>query len=254
MTRNLENIRNDIAPAGKVIIYWLGGAGFVFKFADGQIICIDPYLSDLAERLSEGQFRRLTLAPVTPDKIRFDTLLFSHEHADHMDIDAFDEMSAANKGAAIFAPACCAEFLDRKGVSWTKVAPGKSLQLDEITVDVVNCNHSDDSPDAVGFLVKFDGRTIYFVGDSCFDLEMMQPIIEVQPDILLPPINGAYGNLCEKEAADLAKMCNAKFAIPCHFGLFMEHGGCPRRFAEALAETAPSAQIVALTPGRGVEI
>jgi L-ascorbate 6-phosphate lactonase len=242
MTTNLENIRNSISPAGKVIIYWLGGAGFVFKFANGQILCIDPYLSDLAER------------PVTPDKIRFDVLLFSHEHADHMDLDAFDEMSAANKGAAIFGPACCAEFLDRKGVGWTKVAPGQSFRFDEITVDVVDANHGDDSPDAVGFFIKFNGRAIYFVGDSSFDRKMLQPVIEAQPDILLPPINGAYGNLNENEAADLAKMCNAKFVIPCHFGLFMEHGGCPRRFAEALAKTAPGAQLVTLTPGRGIEL
>ena len=127
MTINLENIRNDSPASGKVIIYWLGGAGFVFKFADGQIICIDPYFSDLSERLSgPGQFRRLTLAPTTADKIRFDTLLFSHEHADHMDTDSFDEMSAANKDAAIFGPACCAEFLDSKEVGWTQVEPGQS--------------------------------------------------------------------------------------------------------------------------------
>jgi L-ascorbate 6-phosphate lactonase len=255
MFKNLENIRNYGCPAGKVIIHWLGGAGFVFKFANGQIICIDPYLSDFAERMhNDGTFRRITLAPVTPDKIRFDAILFSHEHGDHMDVDAFDEMSAANKAAAIFAPVCCAEFLDSKGVGWTKVAPGQSLKFGEITIDVVDCNHGDDSPDAVAFLIKFDGRTVYFVGDSCFDRKIMQPIADTQPDILLPPINGAYGNLNEKEAANLAKMCNSKFVIPCHFGLFMEHGGCPRRFAEALAETAPGAQIVVLTPGRGIEI
>ena len=254
MFKNLENVRNCICPAGKVIIYWLGGAGFVFKFADGQIICIDPYLSDSNERLQKGTFRRLTLAPITPDKIRFDTLLFSHEHGDHMDIDAFDEMSAANKDAAIFGPACCAEFLDSKNARWTKVAPGQALQLGQITINVVDCNHGDDSPDAVGFLVKFDRRAIYFVGDSCFDNKIMQPIARTRPDIVLPPINGAYGNLNEKEAAEVAKMCSAKFAIPCHFGLFMEHGGCPRRFAEALAESAPDAQIVVLTPGRGIEI
>jgi L-ascorbate metabolism protein UlaG (beta-lactamase superfamily) len=169
-----------------------------------------------------------------------------------MDIDSFDEMPAASKGAAIFAPVCCAEFLNRKGVGWTKVAPGRSLQLDEITVDVIDANHGEDSPDAVGFLIKFDGRAIYFVGDFCFDCETMQPAIEAQPTILVPPINGAYGNRSEEEAADLAKMGIAKFAIPCHFGLFIKHSGCPRRFAEALAETAPGSHIVALKPGRGV--
>jgi L-ascorbate 6-phosphate lactonase len=171
-----------------------------------------------------------------------------------MDTDSFDEMSAANKDAAIFGPACCAEFLDSKGVDWTQIKPEHSLHLDEITVDVVDSNHGDDSPDAVGFLIKFDGRAIYFVGDSCLDLEMMQSVIKTQPDIIIPPINGAYGNLNEEEAVVLAKKCNAKFVIPCHFGLFMEHGGCPRRFADALAENAPDTQLVVLTPGRGIEI
>ena len=64
-------------------------------------------------------------------------------------------------------------------------------------------------------------------------------------------INGAYGNLNEKQAATLAKECQSRIVIPVHFGLFMAHGGCPRRFSEYLKTYLPEAALVALTPGRG---
>ena len=61
-TFDLHRIRLDSPAKGKFIVYWLGGSGFVFKFPSGQIVCIDPYLSDCAERLAG--FKRLSSAPL----------------------------------------------------------------------------------------------------------------------------------------------------------------------------------------------
>jgi L-ascorbate 6-phosphate lactonase len=60
--------------------------------------------------------------------------------------------------------------------------------------------------------------------------------------------------LTEKQAAEVAAKCESKIAIPCHFWLFVEHGGSPGAFMECLKEEAPKAKCVLLTPGRGEEI
>jgi len=57
---------SKILPSSdRVIIFWLGGAGFLIKYSDGFVICVDPYLSDSAERLCG--FKRLCPAPINKD-------------------------------------------------------------------------------------------------------------------------------------------------------------------------------------------
>ncbi len=58
-------------------------------------------------------------------------------------------------------------------------------------------------------------------------------------DIIIPPINGAYGNLDAPAAARLAGLSGARIAIPCHFWMFAEHGGSPAQFLDACKELAP---------------
>ena len=38
-------------PKGSLALYWLCQAGFAFKSSAGQIVYIDPYLSDVVERV-----------------------------------------------------------------------------------------------------------------------------------------------------------------------------------------------------------
>jgi hypothetical protein len=46
MQYHVKTIRKDVVPHGKILVYWLGGYGFMLKFAAGQVFCIAPYLSD----------------------------------------------------------------------------------------------------------------------------------------------------------------------------------------------------------------
>jgi L-ascorbate 6-phosphate lactonase len=68
-------------------------------------------------------------------------------------------------------------------------------------------------------------------------------------DIVLPPINGAFGNLDGAEAARLAHDARAKVVIPCHFWMFPLHYGSPAEFLEACQEFAPEVKAVLMTQG-----
>ncbi|MCE5200208.1 MAG: MBL fold metallo-hydrolase [Armatimonadota bacterium] len=252
MHYHISDIRSNVPQTGKVIIYWLGGSGFAFKFADGKVICIDPYLSDAVERLFN--FKRLSLSPVSADELKFDTLLITHDHADHLDMDSINALITGNRGCKIIASESSVKALDNIGIAAETTTPGAVFHCGNVDVEVVDADHGELCADAVGFLIKFGGRSIYFTGDTGYNPEMMAKGIAASPEILIPCINGAFGNLTEEEAAGLAAQCSAKVTIPSHFWLFAEHGGSPGAFKDAVSIKSPNTNVILLTPGQGIEV
>ena len=252
MSFDIANIRKNKPSKGKIFVYWLAGSGFVFKFSSGRIICIDPYLSDEVEKLCG--FRRLSLSPISADKLYFDILLLTHEHPDHLDMGSFDVLMRTNPDCKILTPASCVEVLAEESIDFEVISPGMSKVFDDIEIQAVEADHGELSPEAVGYIIRFDGRSLFFTGDTSFNKEVLDKAIKSKPEIIIPCINGAYGNLSAKEAAILARYCSSKIAIPSHFWLFAEHGGCPQEFRENLKTESPDTEVILLTPGRGIEI
>jgi len=252
MRYDLAGAQQDLPPKGKVIVYWLAGAGFLFRFDDGLTFCVDPYLSDAVERLYG--FKRSMPAPVSPDGLHFDILFLTHQHEDHLDIDSFDKLMKANPHCEIIASEPCAEFLRGKGAAFTQVAAGDSVERGSIRIDVIRSAHGEQCPLAVGFLLHVASRRVYFSGDSAYDDEIVRTAAAAKPDIVIPCINGAFGNMSEAEAAACVAACGAAVAIPSHYALFAEHGGDAAVFAEHVARLSPATRVHALGPGEGVEI
>ncbi len=65
----------------------------------------------------------------------------------------------------------------------------------------------------LGFLIKAEGKTIYFMGDSDFFEELMN----LKPDLLLIPTGGTY-TMNAENAAKAAELINPKQSIPIHWG------------------------------------
>ena len=56
------SIRDLKARPGNLAIFWLGGAGFALKTADGKIVYLDPYLSDALDHFYS--WKRLPTSPI----------------------------------------------------------------------------------------------------------------------------------------------------------------------------------------------
>ena len=250
---DLKDIANVSADKGNVLVYWLGGSGYVLKFDDGFVICIDPYLSDCVERMFG--FKRLFRPTIEAAELHFDALLISHSHGDHLDVDSFAELVKANPGCRIFAATDCVEFLDEQKSSYTAITTGDTFTVGRVKVEAVPADHGDLSPEALGFLVSFAGRTMYFAGDTCYNKEMLRPVIDRKPDIAVPCINGGFGNMDPQQAAEFVAACESKIAIPTHYGLFEEHGNAdPAPFVESVGTKTPETRVYLLEPGLGVQI
>ena len=242
----------------EIAICWLGQAGFLLYTHEGKRILIDPYLSDYVNRLfadTEGQrFQRMTPMCFNPEKLRPDILLSSHEHPDHLDIDSIPKLMASGSTKG-FINAASIKELENSGIStkqFTVLHKQDKIDFSEFTLTVTDCDHGDQTPEALGFYLDFGFLTIYYSGDTALNSERLKNVIQWKADIALLPINGAYGNLNAKEAATLCHELNAKVCIPHHFWTFPAHDtdcGGPLDAIREFPVYAPECRLCLSTPG-----
>ena len=126
---------------------------------------------------------------------------------------------------------------------------GKEIRLDGIRINVVFADHGELAPDAVGVVLEMDHVKVYHTGDTAYRPTEFEPAVKMQPDVLLPCINGRYGNLNAHEAALLTRSVNPQLAIASHFWMFVEHNGDPAGFLEDCSKLAPGVQALVMKPG-----
>lgn len=248
MITNLKDkIRETIVSKDNIAIWWLGQAGFCIKTDRGNVIYIDPYLSDAVERLCG--FKRMSLSPIKVEEVEADFVICTHEHPDHLDPDAIPITTKTSKTRFIGPRSCVQEFrkigIDKRRI--IEMAKGKTFEIEGFSITGVYADHGKLSEDAIGILFDFGKVTIYNCGDTAYRPEQMNYVKSRQPDIIIPPINGQFGNLNEKEAVLLSKYVKAKLAIPCHFWMFAEHNGNPALFMEIAKKEKIIAKL--LSPG-----
>ena len=227
---------------GSLALLWLGQAGFLLKDSEGRRLVVDPYLSHCVERLSG--LKRLTPPAAEPEDIQPDVYLCTHSHDDHFDVDAAPVLMKSPK-TKIAAPSSVLPLCDAVGIRREQVIPvkeGDIVRFAGFEVTVVYADHGELEPCAVGYLVRSEGLTLYFTGDTAYRPEQMKQAISSRPDVIVLPINGEFGNLNEEEAARLARDSGARVAIPSHFWTFAIHRGSPLDFEQRMKEIAPDCE------------
>jgi L-ascorbate 6-phosphate lactonase len=238
------------AKAGQTHLFFLGQAGYVIKSAKGTLLAVDLYLTNCVERY-DG-FKRLMPVLLSPDELEFDYVLATHPHYDHFDVDAIP-MMLSNRVTKLFASVNCKTEITRLGIDETKVAyiaRGDSCDAEDIRIDCVFCDHGTAAPDAVGLVITVDGKKLYMAGDTCLRLDMTPGIRSYGPfDVMIAPINGAFGNLNEAEMVTLCAAMSPELVIPCHYWNFAEQHGDPGLFVTILKDKLPDQKYLLMTPG-----
>lgn len=226
------------AGIGQTHLFSLGQAGIIIKSARGQLLAIDLYLSECVERI-EGNagFKRLIPKILSPFELNFDVVICTHHHLDHFDIDSVPEMMDGN--TKLFCSVDCMRLVNQLQMEYysnniTFVKPGDHCIIGDFEITFVNCDHGTDTPDAVGVIVKVDGKTIYEAGDTCLRLDRVGEIPRPL-DVLIAPINGSFGNLNEEECSILAEYLQPSVTIPCHYGMFASHHGDVGKFYDIMS-------------------
>jgi len=189
--------------------------------------------------------------PVLPEEAHADVVVCTHEHLDHMDTDALPVL-AHNPETQFCGPIECIKEFVKLGIPAKRchlLEEGKRLTLGSVEINAVYADHGELAPDALGVVLNFGGIKVYHTGDTAYRPEQFQPAINMHPDVLIPCINGRFGNMDAREAASLTGLAKPKVVIPSHFWMFVEQNGEPAAFLDYCKELAPETRTVLLKPG-----
>jgi L-ascorbate 6-phosphate lactonase len=242
--------------ASGIRLTWLGQSGFCFTTEAGKRIYLDPYLSDACERLFG--FKRLSLPAIVPEDVKADWVILTHEHADHLDPDALPVIARNNPDCRFAGPAGCNDGLEAAGISPERrvlLEPNQRHDLGDLIVHTVPADHGDISASALALVLEFDGVRVMATGDSSWRPVLFKPLYDLKPDVVLPAINGVFGNMNHIDAARLVSEAKPRFAIPCHFWTLAEQGaGDPAGFIHACAVMCPETRAMLLKPGEELTV
>ncbi len=203
-------------------VTWIGQAGLTFENENIRIM-VDPYLSDSLALRGDNFKRRL---PINENLFDFspNVVLITHEHEDHLNIETLTRVVENAKSPITFlAPESCFHKLSSLGGPHNYVMLNAHSVWSErgVTFYAVHAEHSDRF--AVGFIID-DGRKTYYVsGDTLYNYDVLDDVLELVEDgvdVAFLPINGRGNNMHAKDAADFAYELSAKSAVPLHYGLF----------------------------------
>ena len=256
----MKSVKESILNAnlGKTWLFWLGQAGFVIKSASGKLLGIDLYLSECVEPV-EGHvgYHRLMPQIIDPAELELDVVIATHFHRDHFDIDAMPLLMANGK-TQLFCAFDCKDDVERLGIDQNRttfVKPGDSVDCTDFHIVFIHSDHGAGAPLEVAPIVAVDGKHILEVGDTSLHLEWKDEYLKTGDlDVLIAPINGAYGNLTEQENVTLTKALQPKLTVPCHFGMFASHGGHPGLWKDLIEQQMPKQLFKIFTMGEGIEI
>lgn len=244
----LQKLNDVNSQKGHIAVAWMGQAGFLIKNSNGDILAVDIYFSDLAEK-QDGN-KRLTPSLMEANELEARVILATHYHTDHLDLDSLPALLSKNSNLY-----CCKqsyELCKEKGFPIHKITAmdiGDCVTDSGYQIEAVYANHGDTAPKALGFLIETEGIQIYFTGDTSYQMEKMRYAAEKDIDILILPINGEYGNMNERDAAMLASMVKAKVTIPCHFWTFARHQGNPYNFQTEMSYIAKECFVYTMAQG-----
>lgn len=149
---------------------------------DGVVIYVDPFIGSGYD-------------------MEADIILVTHEHNDHNHVEL-----PLKKNSTII----IRQDNLKLGTIYNKThVCGVEIEA----VEAYNKNH--DKSSCVGYVLRFDGITLYASGDTSLTEDMKNKLSKYDIDYALLPIDGIY-NMDAEEASICADFINAKHTIPIH--------------------------------------
>ncbi len=234
----------------------------------GKNILTDPWMT---EPIYWGRlYHRFGLGLKIEDLPPIDLILASHGHDDHLDPATLKQLDKTTPVAVLNKAAKKAMKLGFTDVR--PMAAGDDFTLDGLEVHARFGRHPGG---LVTYVLKADGQSLFFAGDSIYDEGLLEIGREFpNTDVSLLPISGGrmffgkvHSHMNPQESARLAGAMGTKAVIPCHyhfkfeklptflvkkFGLDVE--GKLEEFQGIARDICPNVRVVSLAVGKSWEI
>ena len=189
---------------------WLGHACFLVRM-QGRVILTDPYLTEYASPFPLRTTRRLVPSAISIPRLPVvDTILISHNHYDHLDTKALQQLASRFPSALVVVPLGLRSLVREQGFHHVLELDWYDSHRDaELTVTAVPAIHASrrgigDTNRTLwcGFRFEQGGFSTYFAGDTAYggvfreiggrlgpvDLGLV-PIGAYQPRVLMAPVH-----------------------------------------------------------------
>jgi L-ascorbate metabolism protein UlaG (beta-lactamase superfamily) len=183
-------------------------------------------------------------------------ILISHEHRDHLHRETLARLP---RSATVVLPPRTARHVSDLGFARVlEIAPGQSVEHRGVAVYSQAVRHECSAP-VLSYVIRGDGPSVYFCGDSGYFSGFAEIGRRFRPDIALLPIGGYHpAPFRERHMSPLdalyafEDLC-ARVMIPHHYGAFplsYERLEDPADWlAKLVAERALAAYVLPLAPG-----
>ena len=221
----------------------LGQAGVRIDLKNGTQILVDPYLTDTLREKKGDRFARLVPPPENMESLDPDILLITHDHGDHMDMATLERWLDAKARLPVLGPYPVYQAVAGRWPSKHNcmvMRPGVEVSLNDACICAVPAFH--ETPEAVGYLVKAEGKTLYFTGDTLYSRRIPEFLKEERIDVMFVCINGFGNNMNVSDAVRLTQVLHPALAVPVHWDMFRAFGAEPESFTSCL--TAVPARIL----------
>lgn len=237
---------------GKMAFWWLGQMGFAIKLGE-TVIYMDPYLSEHPDRIIPPLLK--------PDEITNADFVFgSHDHSDHIDREAWRQLSQSSPQVRFVTPGILIHSLSQD----LKIPENRFIGIDDgltvstrgLKISGIAAAHEFLDQDTnsgrypyLGYILDGNGCILYHSGDTCIYEGMYSKLRKWNRiDAMFIPINGrdgkryrtnCIGNMTYQEAVDLSGFVKPSLVIPSHYEMFRNNSENPLLFSDYLNAKYP---------------
>jgi len=207
-------------------------------------VLIDPFINCY----KKDDFKRLVDCPVTPKQLRdIAIILVTHEHFDHFDKKAIEDI-AARENCAVVAHDHILQELSIPQRFKFPIKMNQEISLRNISINALPAHH----PNAfypLGFMLSYENTRVFHSGDT----DLINDFNDIKADVALLPIGGTYTMDCV-DAVRAVKTIKPKYVVPMHFNTFSMIQQDPKEFKQRIEKSVLKTKPLILKPGQKVRV
>lgn len=217
-------------------VLYLGHSAFCLTGDSGHVLLVDPFLTGNPKAVrTQDSFARV------------DWVFVTHDHDDHLG-DSFPLCQRTGATfVGIYETAMKAASL---GIPVEPMSIGGTIRPGPWTATMVNAQHGAGQGHAAGYVLQWEGRTIYFAGDTALfsDMKMYGELWTI--DLAVLPIGDRF-TMGPEHAAKAVEWLRPGHVVPCHYGTFPLIAVDPQKFQDSVGSLAT---VHVLAPGQSFEL